>query len=526
MAIYHLHCDIIGRSGGRSATAAAAYRATCTIEDRTTGEKFDYSRKEKALYSEIVTNGNVPEWAKDRQELWNRVEEKENRKNSQFCRSFDIGLMKEFDLETNIKLIKKWINENYVDYGLVADLAIHAPHKNTDGTTNENTHAHILIPTRFIGENGWEEKDRLANDREFLNQVRKSWADIVNKEFKVRGMAERIDERTLEEQGIDREPQQHMGAKATAKARRGEETNRKRYKSEQEKAEEIVINDKDLHLENDVTFIKLVVERENILAEERQKKYQEEAQQKAIQALKQREKQQEEAKQKELQKWYDKIEAMTPQQWQSFTKNMGVPGLVDEAYGEYSRTIFEADRKARVIWVEENIETVTKEFTKNLKSKKSDYDSYMRQKPSKIADRPNALKAFLYDYQTDDGQVFPGKQYDQYRMAQQSLINKWQAGKAVPESEYKVAQKELKDCYDKNYNDVRIAIERHHPSLRENMKEGAKKLFQKLEEFRPVRAMINAVQHFKDKKTNELKAWNQERNLHKGQTINKGITRS
>ena len=106
MAIYHLHCDIIGRSGGRYATAAAAYRATCKIEDRTTGETFDFSRKEKAVFSEILTNGNAPEWATDRAELWNKVEEKENRINSQFCRSFDIALMKEFDLETNLKLVE------------------------------------------------------------------------------------------------------------------------------------------------------------------------------------------------------------------------------------------------------------------------------------------------------------------------------------------------------------------------------------------------------------------------------------
>lgn len=233
MAIYHLHCDIIGRSGGRSATAAAAYRATCKIEDRTTGETFDFSRKEKAVFSEILTNGNAPEWAADRAELWNKVEEKENRKNSQFCRSFDIALMKEFDLETNLKLVEKWANQNYVSRGLVADIAIHAPHKNRDGTTNENTHVHILVPTRKINSDGWAEKDREGNDRDFLKRVRTSWSDIVNAEFKRRGMSERIDERTLEAQGIDREPQQHQGPKATAMERKGKTPDRKKYNQEQ-----------------------------------------------------------------------------------------------------------------------------------------------------------------------------------------------------------------------------------------------------------------------------------------------------
>lgn len=503
MAIYHLHCDIIGRSGGRSATAAAAYRATCAIEDRTTGEKFDYSRKEKAVFSEILTNGNAPEWATDRAELWNRVEEKENRKNSQFCRSFDIALMKEFDLETNLKLIEKWAKENYVSRGLVADIAIHSPHKNTDGTTNENTHAHILIPTRKMDSNGWTEKDRDANDRNFLKAVRTSWAEIVNAEFKARGMSERIDERTLEEQGIDREPQQHQGVTATAMKRKGKNTNRKKYKSEEQKQDNIIrITEAELQtvLEADEEYKRL----KELLG-------------KAKQA---------EPEIQELKKWADRIKKMTPKEWQSFTKNMGVSGLVDSAYGEYTQTIFEADRKAREIWVKDNIEPITKEFEKNYKDKKKEWENYLSTKPTQIAERPNAVKAFFYIYETDDGQKFKGSDFDQYRMAQQSIINKWEYGKAKPESEYNVAKSELKACYDKKYGEVKTAIERHHPNLWQSMREGATKLLQKLEEFRPVRAMVSAVQHFKEQKNNELKAWNQEqkrlRDLTKGQDREQG----
>lgn len=283
VAIYHLHCDIIGRSGGRSATAAAAYRATCKIEDRTTGEIFDFSRKEKALFSEILTNGNSPEWVTDRAELWNSVEEKENRKNSQFCRSFDVALMKEFDLETNIKLVEKWAKDNYVNRGLVADICIHAPHKNKDGTTNENIHAHILIPTRKINSDGWAEKDREANDRDFLRQVRTSWANIVNAEFELKGMSERIDERTLEAQGIDREPQQHQGAKATAMARKGKTPARKKYKSqEQEQTQRNIAIDEILlesALNTDAEYIALKNKRAEIAEQnelEKNKLYQSE----------------------------------------------------------------------------------------------------------------------------------------------------------------------------------------------------------------------------------------------------------
>lgn len=270
MAIYHLHCDIIGRSGGRSATAAAAYRATCKIEDRTTGEIFDFTKKEKVLFSNIYRTADSPEWASNRAELWNSCEEKENRKNSQFCRSFDIALMKEFSLEKNIELVRNWVAQNYVYRGLVADVAIHAPHKNRDGTTNENLHAHILIPTRKMNKDGWTEKDREGNDKDFLKQVRTSWAEIVNAEFERKGMAERIDERTLEEQGIEREPQQHQGAKATAMERKGKNPDRKKYRSQEQSHEEITVSDEEVSkaLETDFEYWNLIAEKNRIVEEQ------------------------------------------------------------------------------------------------------------------------------------------------------------------------------------------------------------------------------------------------------------------
>lgn len=250
MAIYHLHCDIIGRSKGQSAVAAAAYRSTSKLIEEETGEVKDYTKKEKALLTDIYcdTSKGIPEWLTSREALWNAVQQKENRKNSQFCRSFDIALMDELSLTQNTEILQKWLFENYLKRGLVADVAIHAPHKNKDGTTNKNVHAHILIPTRFISKDGWGEKDREANSKDFIKKVRKSWADIVNAKFRELGMSERIDERTLEEQGIDREPQQHQGVVATAIERKGKVARRKKYKSQEiqeEQKNEISVTDEE-----------------------------------------------------------------------------------------------------------------------------------------------------------------------------------------------------------------------------------------------------------------------------------------
>src|SRR5512139_2719358 len=91
MAIFHLSVKTVGRSRGRSATAAAAYRAAARIEDERTGLIHDYSRKGGVLYREIVTPDDAPAWVRDRAQLWNAAELAENRKNSTVAREFEVA---------------------------------------------------------------------------------------------------------------------------------------------------------------------------------------------------------------------------------------------------------------------------------------------------------------------------------------------------------------------------------------------------------------------------------------------------
>ena len=75
MAIYHLSTKPVSRSGGRSATAAAAYRSGESIHDLTTDQIFDYTRRRGVEHTEIVlpvkaTQADI-NWARDRQALWN-----------------------------------------------------------------------------------------------------------------------------------------------------------------------------------------------------------------------------------------------------------------------------------------------------------------------------------------------------------------------------------------------------------------------------------------------------------------------
>src|SRR3546814_1723960 len=81
MASFHLAVKAIGRSAGRSATAAAAYRAGVEITDERTGLVHDYTRKQGVEHSELMLPTDAPEWAADRERRWNAAELAETRRN-------------------------------------------------------------------------------------------------------------------------------------------------------------------------------------------------------------------------------------------------------------------------------------------------------------------------------------------------------------------------------------------------------------------------------------------------------------
>ena len=197
MAIYHLRASVISRSSGRSATAAAAYRSGTEIEDRRTGRSFDYAAKRGVEHTEILAPDHAPDWVSDRSELWNRVEESETRKNSQVAREVRVALPDELSHEERVELVRGFCQSAFVDRGMVADVAIHAPGKEGD---ERNHHAHIMVTTREIDAEGFTTKNRDWNSKDVLEEWRLSWAEVSNEALERSGLDERIDHRTLEEQ--------------------------------------------------------------------------------------------------------------------------------------------------------------------------------------------------------------------------------------------------------------------------------------------------------------------------------------
>ena len=98
-----------------------------------------------------------PEW-KDREQLWNAVEEVETSKDSRLAREFVVALPTELNRENQIELLQEFIREQFLSDGMCADAAIH----DTDG---HNPHAHILLTVRPLDEQGkWQYK----TEKEYL----------------------------------------------------------------------------------------------------------------------------------------------------------------------------------------------------------------------------------------------------------------------------------------------------------------------------------------------------------------------
>ena len=220
MAIYHLSIQLISRSQGRSAPAAAAYRAAEKIMDIRTGELHDYTRKKGVDEKFILAPDSAPDWVFNREKLWNEVERVENRKNSRLAREINVALPTELNKTQQVELVREFVSDQFVNQGMIADVAFH-------DLNSHNPHAHILLTTRNIDPQGFSpNKNRHWDKRELLLRQRQAWAAHTNLALERAGAEIRIDHRSLEEQGLNRLPQLHLGANVAAMMKRGLVTDR------------------------------------------------------------------------------------------------------------------------------------------------------------------------------------------------------------------------------------------------------------------------------------------------------------
>lgn len=225
--MYSLHAKTVQGSKGQSVVAKSTYNARSVSFDKKTGKRRDYRYKGSVLFSELMFPTNAPEWitklCQNRPEFWEDVEVNEKRKDAQYAREVVVALPHVLTVQQCIDLTKEFVQENFIHEGMVADVTIHPP---PPGGDNRNIHAHILLTMREITIDGYGNKVRTWNSKKFLMKWRRQWAMIVNRDLELYGHKERIDYRSLKEQGIDREPTVHLGAKATRLERSGISTGR------------------------------------------------------------------------------------------------------------------------------------------------------------------------------------------------------------------------------------------------------------------------------------------------------------
>lgn len=224
MAIYHLHTQPLSRAKGANAVAAAAYRSGQKLRDQGTGITHDYRRKSGVQWSGILDASGQAIPGDCREALWNAAEAAERRKDSRIAREIECALPTELWPQQYRRLIRNFVQALQAGEfaGSACDYSIH---DKGDG----NPHVHMLFTIReteiapatrtikmgnrilFEMREGDRKDMGLPGSTSKLKAIRQKWAEVVNAELAAIGSPERIDHRTLAEQGIQRPAQKHRG---------------------------------------------------------------------------------------------------------------------------------------------------------------------------------------------------------------------------------------------------------------------------------------------------------------------------
>ena len=181
--MFHLSVKVVSRVKGRSATAAAAYRAAALVKDDRTGIEHDYTRKRDVLGSQIILPVGAPDWARDRSKLWSAAETAERRRDATVAREWEIAFPTALTADMRKALAAEyggWLSRRY---SIPIDLTLHAPSRKGD---RRNFHAHLLGSTRALGRDGFGAKTRQLDDGRGYGEVvrcREEWARLCNREL-------------------------------------------------------------------------------------------------------------------------------------------------------------------------------------------------------------------------------------------------------------------------------------------------------------------------------------------------------
>lgn len=247
MAIYHLNVRYCSKSKGQSAQAKNEY---INRNDK-------YSKRLDDL--QFSGFGNMPKFAENNPQKFWQASDIYERANARVCTEIVFALPRELNLEQQQELVQSFINStvNSERNKLPYSFAIH------NDKANNNPHCHLIFSERQLdgierseeqffkransknSELGGTKKTADFRDRDFIKAVRKTWSEQANFALEKHGHTARIDERSYQEQGIDKEPRARLDRVTWQELQRleenaefyGEVIERKQHQIEQEKAE-------------------------------------------------------------------------------------------------------------------------------------------------------------------------------------------------------------------------------------------------------------------------------------------------
>jgi hypothetical protein len=222
MAHYHFHVNPGPKGKG------ADHAQYIAREGRFTEEK----------YGEIgeKANGNLPEWARGSAARFFAAADDHERANGNSYRELELALPVELSDTERGQLVREFVTEQIGDKHAYA-WAIHEPR-------GHNPHVHVMFSERTLdgtlrnreqyfkranGKNpergGHAKSDRFTSSRgpEEVVALRARWAEVQNQALERAGVEARVDHRSFEAQGIEREAGQHRGPAVSGIEARGEE---------------------------------------------------------------------------------------------------------------------------------------------------------------------------------------------------------------------------------------------------------------------------------------------------------------
>jgi len=246
MAIYHFSAQTISRGKGQSATASAAYRSG----ERLYSERYDktsFYARENQPETFVLKPKHAPDWVLNREQLWNEVERIERHENAQLAREINVALPIELSHKEQRDLAQEYVQKNFVEEGMAADVSIHRDDEH-------NPHFHVLLTNRPFKENGeWDSKTKTTflkdkngnqlytkggsrknkkvhsrewDSKEKMQSWRENWAELTNQYLEMNGFSDRISEKSHAEHGIDKQPTIHEGYAAREMEKRGDVSDR------------------------------------------------------------------------------------------------------------------------------------------------------------------------------------------------------------------------------------------------------------------------------------------------------------